>query len=463
MNVELKAQLQEKYTSLIRSALIRRVLKNSGYLFSASGISAGLSLLQGILLARLLGVEQFGLWGTITLFTGVVNNLASFRMDELVIKYVGQFTEMKDIQRAAAVFKAAAGVELASSLVAYGLIWLLAPLAALYLAKDQTLTSWFLVYGLVVLFNLIFESSNGLLRIFDRFRNIALINVFQSALALLLTALAFVGTQLSWISMPLPPLMIVILIFMISKLAGALGMTWLALREAVQHWGEEWWKAPLVSLRGHIHELGRFAVSTNLSASINLINKDSELLWVAYFRNPVEVGYYKLALALINIILLPINPMPSATYAELAREVARRQWKNVRDLLTHGSMVALSYTLIIAAGILLVGKPFIQLAYGVEFLPAYPALLILTLGFLAANTFYWQRVALLAFGLPHFLTFVNLIAAVFKVAGYFTLVPRFGYLGCAALLAAYHVFSSVINTIKTFRELKRAEQQPEAV
>jgi O-antigen/teichoic acid export membrane protein len=268
MNVELKTQLQEKYTSLIQSALIRRVLKNSGYLFSASGVSAALSLLQGILLARLLGVEQFGLWGTITLFTGVVNNLASFRMDELVIKYVGQFTEMRDVQRAAAVFKAAAGVELASSLVAYGLIWLLAPLAALYLAKDQALTSWFLIYGLVVLFNLIFESSNGLLRIFDQFRNIALINIIQSVLALLLTAFAFVGTLFFSTSMPLPPLMIVILIFMVSKLAGALGMTWLALREAAQHWGNEWWKAPLISLRGYVHELGRFAVSTNLSASI---------------------------------------------------------------------------------------------------------------------------------------------------------------------------------------------------
>jgi O-antigen/teichoic acid export membrane protein len=121
------------------------------------------------------------------------------------------------------------------------------------------------------------------------------------------------------------------------------------------------------------------------------------------FSQPFGVGYYKLALALINIILLPINPMPSATYAELAREVARRSWKNVRNLLMHGSMVALSYTLIIAAGILLAGKLFIQLAYGADYLPAYPPLLILTLGFLVANTFYWQRVALLAFDCRIFL------------------------------------------------------------
>jgi O-antigen/teichoic acid export membrane protein len=97
---------------------------------------------------------------------------------------------------------------------------------------------------------------------------------------------------------------------------------------------------------------------------------------------------------------------------------------------------------------------FIQLAYGKDYLPAFPALLILTFGFLVANSVYWQRVALLAFGLPHFLTLVNLIAAVFKVIGYVLLVPTFGYLGCAALLAGYYIFSSFLNAVRVLHCLE---------
>jgi O-antigen/teichoic acid export membrane protein len=49
--------------------------------------------------------------------------------------------------------------------------------------------------------------------------------------------------------------------------------------------------------------------------------------------------------------------------------------------------------------------------------PAYPALVILLAGYLFANTFYWNRTALLALGRPDFPMKVNVIAAVLKLAG----------------------------------------------
>ncbi len=440
------------------------MLRNTAYLFSATGFSAAAGFAQGIFIARMLGIEDFGILGTITLFTGVVNNVASFRMDELVIKYVGQFNEAKDERRAAAVFKTAALTEMASSCVAYGLIWLLAPLAATYFAKDTTLTPWFLIYGLVVLFNLTTESATGLLRIFDRFRHMAALNAAQAVVTLVLTLLVFISYRwmpalVNFNGQALSPLMAVILVYMAGKLVGALGLAYLALAEARCAWGAGWWRVSFGALREQARELARFAISTNLSATINLINKDSELLWVAYFRNPLELGAYKLALSLVNLVQMPVTPMPNATYPELARETARRNWSNVRHVLRQGSLVAGGYTLVASIALLILGRSFIQIAYTAEYLPAYPALLIMLLGFLAANTFYWNRVTLLAFGLPEYLTKVNFIAAIFKVIGYFILVPLFGYLGCAALLAAYYIFSSLVNVSKARQTLRGFERQ----
>lgn len=424
------ARIRAYLKRILQNELLRRVVLNSGILFSATGITGLISMFQGIFTARLLGVAGYGILGAITMFTSVVNKFASFRMGELVIKYVGVYTEAEDETRAAAVFKAAALVEMAASLVAYGLILLLAPLGARLFAKDAGSTNWFMIYGLIVLANLMAESSTGLLQIFDRFRHLGALNVFQSLVTLSVIIYVYL-TEGGFLG--------VLVAYLIGKSVGALGLSGAALLEASRRWGGGWWRAPLSSLNGRWRELSHFAISTNISASLSLINKDSELLWVSFLRGPVETGYYKLALALANLVQMPVSPLPQATYPELSREVARQNWGNVRYILRQGSILAGGYTLLAGFGLLLFGRPLIAIVYQPEFLPAYPALLILLIGFLVANTFYWNRTALLAVGLPDFPTKVNFVTALLKVGGILLLVPRFGYLASAGLLAGSYV------------------------
>ncbi len=431
---------------LFQSQIIRRLVKNSGYLFSATGISAALSMVQGILTARLLGVANYGLLGSIMLFTSVINKFASFRMSELIIKYIGKHNEEGDLQRAAAVFKAASLAEMLASVLAYGLIWLLAPFGAIYLAKDASLVEWFRLYGVIVLANLIAESSTGLLQIFDRYRKIAILGVVQSLVSLALITLAYLlhgGMQE------------ILLAYIAGKVVSASGLTFLAWLEARRQWGANWWRVPLSLLRPQARELAHFAVSTNISASLNLVNKDSELLWVSFFRTPLETGYYRLALSLANLIQMPVSPLPQATYPELSREVARKDWPSVSHILRQGSRVAGLYSLAATLVLALGGTFIIQYFYGADYLPAYPALIILLVGFFAANLFYWNRIALLALGHPDYPTRVNLVMAALKVAGILLLVPRFGYLASAALLAGYYIFSVSLNAWKTRQILRQ--------
>ena len=443
------ARLRQASSRLLENPLMRRVVRNSGYLFGSTGISAAIGMLQGILTARLLGVAGYGILGAITLFTSVVNKFASFRMSELVIKYVGQFHEQDDPQRAAAVFKAAALTEMAASFAAYGLVALLAPVGARLLAKDPAAAQWFTVYGLIVLANLVSESSTGLLLIFDRFRRMGFITVIQSAFTLVIIIVVYAnqGGMLG-----------ILVAYLLGKAFGAVSLTLAAFLEARRRWGAGWWRVPLGLLRPYRRELVHFGVSTNISASLSLINKDSELLWVLLLRNPLEGGYYKLALALANVVQMPVAPLPQATYPELSREAARGQWGNVRYILRQGSILAGGYSLAAAAGLLLLGRPVIRYFYTPEFLPAYPALLLILAGLLAANTFYWQRTALLAVGLPDFPTKVNTVLAVLKVVGILLLVPVFGYIANAGLLAGSYILGVSVSVWRLLRELKSKEQ-----
>ena len=443
------SRLVEYYRQFFDNPLLRRVVKNSSYLFSATGITAAISMVQSILVARLLGVAGFGILGAITMFTSVINKFASFRMSELVIKYVGQFSEQGDHGRAAAVFKVAAMLEMLASFAAFGLAWLMAPLGARYLTKDASLQGWFILYGLILVANLIAESSTGLLQIFDRFRRMASINVAQSILTLLIIVFVYVshGGFLG-----------ILIAYLVGKAVGALALTSVAIYEANQRWGSRWWSTPLGILRPQARELTHFAVSTNISASLSLINKDSELLWVSFFRNPLETGYYKLALALANLVQLPISPLPQATYPELSREVAREHWSNVRYILRQGTLLAGGYTVVASAGLLIFGRWGIRHLYTPEYLPAYPALLILLAGFLVANTFYWNRTALLAIGRPDFPMKVNLVLAVLKVLGIILLVPTYGYLANAALMAGSYILGVSVSVIVFRLNLAKREK-----
>jgi O-antigen/teichoic acid export membrane protein len=431
--------LRREFERLFQNELVRRMVRNSGYLFSTTGISAAASMLQGILTARLLGATGFGILGTITLFTSTINNFASFRMGELVVKYVGHFTEHDDQTRAAAIFKLAALFEMLASLVAFGLIVLLAPLGAKYFAKDPETAPLFILYGLIVLANLIAESSTGLLQIFDRFKRLAGLNIIQSMVTLLLIAITFFSNG---------GLTGILVAYLIGKMIGAIAITSAALVEASRRWGNGWWRTSLRLLRPQWRELTQFAVSTNISSTISLVTKDSELLWVSLLRGPTEAGYYKLALSLANMVQMPIDPMPQATYPELSRQVAREQWANVRTILRQGSRLAGIYSIFVTLFLIVFGKFLIPFLYSAEFIPAYPALVILLAGLLVANTFYWRRIMLLALGRADFPAKVNFVLAIFKTIGILLLVPQFGFIASAALLTGFYWTGTLISVVK---------------
>ena len=228
--------IQSLISRILENELIRRIVKNAGYLFSATGISAAISMLQGIFAARLLGVATYGVLGGLTVFTSTVNRFSSFRMNELVVKYVGQYMEDNDTPRAAAVFKSAGLLEIAGSLIAFTLVWILSPFGAEYFAHDTSLTPLFRLYGSVILANLIYESATGLLQILDQYRNMAAVQVGQSILTFALILFAYFTDG---------GLTDVVIAYMSGKVAGAVGFTGLAILQARKTWGRGWWKQPI--------------------------------------------------------------------------------------------------------------------------------------------------------------------------------------------------------------------------
>jgi O-antigen/teichoic acid export membrane protein len=434
-------------TKPLRNPLLRRVAQNSSYLLSSSLLAAGLSMVQSILAARLLGVAGFGVLGTVIQFVTVINRLTSFRMNEVVVKFAGGHQAHGETRLAGATFKAAGITEAVSSVLAFVLIVLLAPLAADRLIHAPQAAPLIAIYGLVVLFNLIAESAQGLLAVSNAFRLIAAFNLVQSCLTLLLVAGAYSA------SLGLPA---VLAAYLVGKVAAAVGLTAAALVQAHRLWGAGWWRVPLSVLRPQRKQMTGFAVNTNLNGTLDLITHDSELLWLSALSTPTQAGYYKLGLAILNLLLIPVDSLITPTYREVAREVATRQWTNVRYLLRSGSALSVAYTLTASLLLVIFGEQLIGRLWGPEFLPTtYTVLLILLLGALAANGLYWARRTLLALGFPGFPTLVNLVAAALKIGATLALVPAGGALAMAAILSAYFAGTSLVNAGKVMLTIRR--------
>ncbi|HEY3310912.1 MAG TPA: oligosaccharide flippase family protein, partial [Anaerolineales bacterium] len=316
--------LAEKFERVWREdATLRRVIKNSSHLLSGNVFAAGLGFAQGILAVRLIGITDWGLVTTVITFASNINRLLTFRMSEVVVKRLGEALATGKNSQAAAAVKAAMLAETATSIVAYLVLLLLAPWAANVFAKNSQTTTLFLIYGLILLSNLVAESSTGVLQAARRFDWIARMNVIQSLASTGLILYAYLSGK---------GILSILLAYLVGKSINGIGLALAAWRESGKLLGAGWWKVPLSALPER-RSMWAFMVNTNLNGTVNLFTRDNIPLYLAALLNTTQVGYFKLAQSLINLILLPLDPFIWPTYTEISRTVAQKQWHATRQLL----------------------------------------------------------------------------------------------------------------------------------
>lgn len=424
-----------------QDGLLRGVIKSSTHLFGGNAIAAAFSFFQGILLWRLLGAEGVGLvTGTIIVFASSINTLLSFRMSETVVRFAGASLAVGRKDQAAAIIKTAGLIEMFTSLLAYLVLLLLAPWAARTFASDPSIAPLIAFYGLVLLGNLVYETSSGVLRLTRRFNRLAQVTLGQSVLTFALVCLAFFTHQ---------GVFVVLTAYLAGKVFAGIAVVYLAFRQANHDLGHGWWRIPF-NLAPTRREMLSFSIQTNLNGTLNLFTRDMVPLYLGAFWSTAEVGYFRQAQALLNLVMLPIEPFIWPTFTEISRTIATRQWQTTRRLLKQVSMIAAGWTIPAGLGLLLLGSWLIPLIYGDSAAPVYPAVLILWVGYGFANIFQWNRPLLLALGKPAFPVMVGIIVGGVELLLTFLFVPQYGYLMQAAILAGFFVISIGLNLWRGF-------------
>ena len=434
-------------TNLRDDPLLQRVVRNSSYLFSSNTVAAALNVVQGVLVVRLLGDSGYGLLAIVMDFASNTNRLLSFRMSEVVVKYMGEALAQENRQRAAAIVKGVGLAEAGMSVFAYAVLLSLSVWGARTFADDVSVVSLFRFYGLFLLANLVYETATGVLQTTNKFKYVAQANFYQSIAATLMIVAAVV-----W-NLGIPG---VLAAYLIGKTAAAILVANFALRELNSHLGAGWIRAPLGLIQDW-KSIFRFAFSTNLNGTVNLFARDNLRLYLAIFVSDAQVGYFKLAATLVNLVMLPIEPFIWPTFAEITRTIAQRQWELTRKLLRQVSTIGGIWTFLAGGGLVALGWWIIPLIWGSQMAPAYACLVILLAGYAFANVFNWNRPLLLALGQPGYPLMVAAVTGAFEVLLLFLLLPNGNYLIGAAIFSAYLAVSVTWNVVRGLSVLKQAE------
>lgn len=429
--------------------LLKKIIRSSGTLFSANAISLGLSVLQGLMATRLLGPAGFGLIGIVMAFASTVNSIFSFRMSEVVVRYGGEYWNKGEKEKASAAIKAAGLAEAGVSIIAFLVVIGAARLAEIHLAKTPGAAWMFIVFAVGLLANFNTETSAGVLQITGRIRWQGAINLIQSVFTLLIIAGAFFlhGSMVA-----------VLFAYLLGKTILGLGMFIAAQVRLRQTLGGGWRRTSFSAI-GSWREILRFAFSSNVSATLIKIFRESELIWIGLFLDTTAVGYYRVAYTLVYLLAIPADSLIAATFPEINRLAVEKTWSQLRSFLKKITALSFAYNILLGAGLLLFGQRVILIYSGREYINAYPALAALTVGLVFNYILFWNRPLLLALGLPEFPIYATLASGVVKLALSFWLVPSYGIFAAGALLSYYYIASVGIMSWRGARQIRQNENR----
>lgn len=438
--------LLSKFTN---DPLFTKIIRSSGSLLSNNTIALGLSVIQGIMATRLLGPAGFGLIGVVMAFASTVNSIFSFRMSELVVRYGGEYLNKDDKKSASALIKLASYTEAFVSLIAFLIVILTASFAENYLAKTNDVAWMFTVYAIGLLANFNTETSTGILQITDKIKLQGTINLIQAILTTIIIAIAFFFEG---------SIVTVLIAYLVGKSILGLGLFITAQIQLNKRLNKGWFTTSISSLKNK-KEIFNFAFSSNISATIIKVFRESELIWVGLFLDTTAVGYYRVAYTITHFLAIPADPLIATTFPEINRLAVERAWGKLKSFLKKVTAFSFAYNIFLGTCLILFGRFIISIYSGDAYLNAYPALVALTIGLVFNYILFWNRPLLLALGLPQFPVYVTLIVGLIKLALSFVLVAKYGVVAAGALLSFYYIASVGVMVLRGMVEIKKKEER----
>lgn len=397
-------------------------------------VEAGAAFLIAVVLARALGATEFGMYSLAMAWAGLLTVPALVGMENLSVRHTAAYSAQQRWSHLRGLLRRAFQIVTVISLS----LTLVSGAAALALSGPQ---------GVVLLVGLLMIPPAALMRIAQAaLRGLGHIGegfVPELAITPSVVLLLIGGSVVAGLALTALAAVTIHLVAGLLALAVAVVLLWRRIPEPVRaaqsiYLTREWLTAamPLLFIGG-----------------MQTVIRQTDVIMVAALIGVREAGIYAVATRgaqLISFVLYAVNAPLAPRFARLYAlgDVAAMQ-----RLATAGARVVLLITLPAAAAFIFAGDLFVGI-FGPEFLPAAPALAVLTVGQLVNAASGSVGSLLTMTGHERDAAFGFGLSAVLNIGLNLLLIPIWGPLGAAVATASSLVAWNVILSIAVYRRLR---------
>jgi O-antigen/teichoic acid export membrane protein len=219
------------------------------------------------------------------------------------------------------------------------------------------------------------------------------------------------------------------------------------------------WRATTLEVRKAkpVYKGRRWLASTlplALISSMGLINSYTSIVMLGLFVTSSDIGIYRVADQMALLVSVSLQAINMVVAPQFARLYSIGDMGHLQKLATSSARVVLSLTLPVVLIFLLFGKPLLNLVFGEEFVPAYGLLSILALGQLVNSAMGSVGFLLIMTGYEQDTARILAVAAAGNIALNLILVPLWGTNGAALASAITLTVWNVLLMIRVFQRLK---------
>jgi len=358
----------------------KTLLKNSSWVFFSNFVGTGLAFLRGIVIARGLGAELFGIYTLIVAFIVTVQEVLNLNLGAAVIRYGSQYRSENNRDKIVSLLKISLNASSVMALLSVTVITVLTFFSYSTFIKAPGM-EWFAITYAVASSSLFYNQiSRSSLRLYFKFRLNSIIQIIMDVteFILVLVALFFFPKDL----------FIFMTAILISRFVNGLIpniAAWRELRPEFQHH----LKASTNLIRDQLKAIRKFVISNSIAKTLQSLINTGDVLIIGLISNPLQTAYYAVGKRLAFSILTITDPMVTSIYPQLCKLYAEHRINAIRLMLLKLTLLAAIPAALFATAAFFLNEWIMKVVFGPEYLPAGKTFYLLTWASLIYATFFW--------------------------------------------------------------------------
>lgn len=201
-----------------------------------------------------------------------------------------------------------------------------------------------------------------------------------------------------------------------------------------------------VVLRIVLEEISWFGFYIVLGNSIGMINTQIDSLLIGRFMGETNVGYYAIAVIIMQGITLLPSAVQAVTTPAIATHYGKSEYSKIKQLIKNTMLKVFVVEFIILIFLAIFGKYIIIILFSEEFTPAYIPMLILSIGYTVYAPWLAVGTVFASIGKVNLSFKINGFCAILNTTLNLLMIPKFGLTGAAIATSISMVFTTFINT-----------------